>query len=84
MKFILNNDKLEIIEKDYLNSGSLKYYEFEVEYNEKWKDLTIEAKLIKQDEEKGSSILVINNKVYIDRQISRKLFYRLCRLYCRK
>lgn len=33
MKFILKNDKLEIDNEEKLNSGSLNYYEVDVEFN---------------------------------------------------
>lgn len=74
MKFILNDDKLTIDNKNYLNSGSVKYYEIEVNYNLAWENLTIEAKLIKEDDKKGSAVLVIDNKVYIDRNIKGNYF----------
>lgn len=74
MKFILNNDKLIIEDKTYINSGSIKFYEIEVEHNNLWNDLIIEARLIKEDSEKGVALSVINNKVYVDKNISGNYF----------
>lgn len=69
MKFILNKDKLTIEDKGNPNSGSVKYYEAEVEFDESWEGLTIEARFIEKYEETGTSIAVINNKVYIDKNL---------------
>lgn len=69
MKFILNKDKLTIEEKEKPNSGSVKYYEAEVEYDESWNDLTIKAVLVETDADKGKSISLINNKIYIDNEL---------------
>lgn len=69
MKFVLNKDKLLIQETEYLNSGSIQYYEIPVEYDESWNNLSKEAILIKEKESKGTSIAVINNKIFIDQDI---------------
>lgn len=71
MKFILNKDKLVDIVKDEKNpnSGSINYYEAEVEYDESWSGLNIEAIFRKDKEEKGKSIAVINNKMQIDQEL---------------
>lgn len=74
MKFILSKDKLTIEDKESLNSGSLKYYEIEVEKDETWDDLSIGAIIIKEGADKGIAIPVINNKVYVDRQTNGKYF----------
>ena len=66
MKFILSKDKLTIEEKEKPNSGSVKYYEADVEYDESWNDLIIKAVIVETDADKGKSISLINNKVYID------------------
>ena len=69
MKFILNKDKLIIEETQKPNSGSVKYYEIPVEYDESWQDLTIKAVLVEKDAEKGRSVSLINNRVYIDNEL---------------
>ena len=69
MKFILNNDKLKIDKKEFPNSGSIKYYEIDVEHTLEWNDLIIEARFIKEGSNKGFATAVINNKIYIDRTI---------------
>ena len=68
MKFILNEDKLTIknTKKDRQNSGSIKYYEAEVEYDESWNGLTIEAIIVKEKTKEAIAVSMINNKVYID------------------
>lgn len=70
MKFILEKDKLDIENKIIYNSGSVLYYEADVEYDESWNDLTIEAVIIKKDEEEGVSRSIINNKIYLDKEMS--------------
>ena len=67
MKFILNKDVLTIENNKRYNSGSIKYYEAEVEFDDTWSDLTIEAVLIKKGEEVGISRSIIDNKIYIDK-----------------
>jgi frataxin-like iron-binding protein CyaY len=69
MKFVLNKDKLLIQETQYLNSGSINYYEAEVEYDEAWNNLSKEAILIKTGENTGKSIAVVNNKIFIDQDV---------------
>ena len=68
MKFILNGDKLRVDNKDKLkpNSGSIKYYEVEVEYDEEWENLTINAVLVQKKMNEGKAIALINNRIYID------------------
>lgn len=70
MKFILNKDTLEVDEVVVGNSGSVNYYEAEVEYDESWNNLNIEAVLVKKDKDVGTSIAVINNKFFIDKKLS--------------
>lgn len=69
MKFILENDKLKIEQEKELNSGSLNYYEVDVEFNEAWQNLTIVAILIGKDDIVGTSISVIKNKFYLDNEL---------------
>ena len=74
MKFILDKDKLTIDEKESLNSGSIKYYEIPVEYDETWEDLSIAAIIIKEHAEKGIATAVINHNVYVDKTTYGKYF----------
>lgn len=74
MKFILNKDKLTVEDKETYNSGSVNYYEADVEHDESWNDLVIEARLIKKEEGSGVSISVITNKVALDKKLSGKYF----------
>lgn len=69
MKFILNKDTLEVDEVVVGNSGSVNYYEAEVEYDESWNNLNIEAIIVKKDDDVGTSIAVINNKFFIDKKL---------------
>ena len=69
MKFILNKDKLEIENIEVVKSGSVNYYEADVEYDESWNDLVIEAVMLKKEDDVGKSIAVINNKMYIDQKV---------------
>lgn len=70
MKFILSKDKLTIENKETLNSGSINYYEAEVEYDESWEGLTIAAIITQKKSETGKAISLINNKVYIDNDLN--------------
>lgn len=69
MKFILNKDTLEIENIEVVKSGSVNYYEADVEYDESWNGLAIEAVMLKKDEDAGKSVAVINNKMYIDQKL---------------
>lgn len=68
MKFILDKDTLTIEENKFYNSGSVDYYEAEVQFDETWNDLTIEAIITKMGENKGISRSPINNKLMLDIQ----------------
>lgn len=75
MKFILNQDKLEIQNTDNVNSGSVQYYEAEVEYDESWNDLIIEAVIAQKEGgaiifDEAVSVAVVDNKMYIDRELN--------------
>lgn len=48
MKFILNKDTLEVDKIAVGNSGSVNYYEAEVEYDESWNNLNIEAIIVER------------------------------------
>ncbi len=66
MKFILNKDKLTVEGAQNINSGSTSYYEVEVEHDDSWADLNIEAIMVKLGKNVGKSTAVINNKMYVD------------------
>ena len=68
MKFILNKDELEIQEIEETNSGSVNYYKADVEYDDSWDNLAIEAVMIKRGEPTGISIGVVAGEIYIDRE----------------
>ena len=74
MKFILDNDILTIEELECKNSGSINYYLADVEPNEQWQGLSIEAVLVRKEgsrtENTGKAIAVINNQIYIDNKLS--------------
>lgn len=66
MKFILNKDNLTIEDEEVINSGSVNYYEADVEYDESWNGLNVVAVITRQGEETGKSVAVINKKIYAD------------------
>lgn len=66
MKFIINDNKLKIEFSDTINSGSFRDYLMEVETDESWQGLSIEAIISKKDSNEGIARAVINNEVYID------------------
>lgn len=67
MKFILNRDTLTVTDVEVINSGSLNYYEADVEYDESWDNLVINAILINNGKDDGTQVAVINKKVFLDR-----------------
>lgn len=69
MKFILNKDNLIIENAIVPHSGSVKYYEADVEMDSSWNGLTVACILKKKTEEKGTAISVINNKIFIDKEL---------------
>ena len=76
MKFILNKDKLTTVELDKnVNSGAINYYNAEVNYDESWDGLVIEAILIERGKEKGTSIAVINKQLSLN--ISMSQYYSI-------
>lgn len=70
MLFKLNKDNLTIKNTDIQNAGSLNYYEADIEFDTSWNNLDIVAVITKKDEQKGISIAVINNKLYIDQEMN--------------
>ena len=70
MKFILNKDTLKIENEDRINAGAVNYYEADVEYDESWDGLTIECVIVKKNNDVGSSIGIINKKMFIDQNLN--------------
>lgn len=74
MKFILNDDNLEIKQIENINAGSINYYVIDVEYNSAWDNLSIYGILVRKEgsktENAGISIPLIDNKIYIDNKIN--------------
>lgn len=71
MRFILNKDKVTL--EGYFDtnvSGTIKYYEIPIEYDETWENLVIKAIIVNKDEDTGEEISVINNKFFIDKKKS--------------
>ena len=68
MKFILNKNALIVENREPVHSGSLAYYEAEVERDTLWSDLNIELVMVRGNE-KGTSTAVIGNKVYVDQNL---------------
>lgn len=75
MKFILNKDKLKIEGALTINSGSFRDYLIDVETDESWDGLSIEAIIAIEKSNEGISRAVINNQVYID--VSKKERYTI-------
>lgn len=68
MKFQINKDYLTLIDKkEPINSGSINYYEIECVFDESWNNLVKKAIIIKKGSDKGVSIAVIDDKIYIDK-----------------
>ena len=68
MKFILNKDKVKIENNYVTNSGSVNYYEADVEYDESWNNLTIKAIITKAKKPIGIERAIINNKLMFDKE----------------
>lgn len=74
MKFILNKNILEIENPEDLYSGSINYFEIDVEFDETWDGLTKEAIMIREPETDGERLAVINNKICLNRKLDGKYF----------
>lgn len=72
MKFILDKDNLTIEEPIMIVSGSVNYYEIDVEHDASWDDLTIKAIIVSEGEAK--EIAVLTNKVFLNDAKGRKVF----------
>lgn len=72
MKFIINKDQIVSIDNKFNpNSGSINYYEAEVEFDESWSNLTISAIIVgKETNNEAVSVAVIDNKMFIDKKMS--------------
>lgn len=68
MKFQIKKDYLTLIDKEEpINSGSINYYEIDCVFDESWNNLVKKAIIIKKGSDKGVSIAVIDDKIYIDK-----------------
>ena len=68
MKFVLNKDKLEIQNINEQFSGSINYYEAQVQYDSSWNNLAIEAVMVKRGDNIGTSKGVVSGKFFIDKK----------------
>jgi hypothetical protein len=73
MKFIVKDEKVSVEDEKNLNSSTINYYEAEVEFDEAWNELTIEARIVKKENgmisDIGTAIAVIDNKIFIDKDV---------------
>ena len=67
MKAIITNDKLEIQDNTLYNSGSIDYYEIDVEFSSDWDNLTKYAVLVGAEKIK---LPVVANKLHVDQRTS--------------
>lgn len=67
MKAIITNDKLEIQDNTLYNSGSIDYYEIDVEFSSDWDGLTKYAVLVGAEKIK---LPVVANKLHVDQRTS--------------
>ncbi len=67
MKAIITNDKLEIQDNTLYNSGSIQYYEIDVEFSSDWEGLTKYAVLVGAEKIK---LPVVANKLHVDQRTS--------------
>lgn len=70
MKFILNKDTLKIENENRINAGAVNYYEADVEYDQSWDGLIIECVIVKKSNDVGTSIAVIDKKMFIDQKLN--------------
>ena len=73
MKFILNRDKLTLEGDKETNSGSVNYYEADIEYDNSWDDLHKEAVFVLKEggtiPDEGKGVAEIGTKIYIDKEL---------------
>lgn len=67
MKAIITNDKLKIQDNTLYNSGSIQYYEIDVEFSSDWDNLTKYAVLVGAEKIK---LPVVANKLHVDQRAS--------------
>lgn len=67
MKAIITSDKLEIQDNTLYNSGSIQYYEIDVEFSSDWDGLTKYAVLVGAEKIK---LPVVANKLHVDQRTS--------------
>ena len=74
MKFILNKNILNIENLEDLYSGSINYFEIDIEFDETWDDLTKEAIMIREPETDGERIAILDNTICLSKQLDGKYF----------
>lgn len=67
MKAVITHDKLEVQDNTLYNSGSIQYYEIDVEFSSDWDNLTKYAVLVGAEKIK---LPVVANKLHVDQRTS--------------
>lgn len=66
MKIVVENDKITNIDDININSGSIRYYRIDFEFDESWNDLTKKVVIINRKTTQAKEFAIIDNYVYLD------------------
>lgn len=70
MKLIIKGNTLSIEDVKVCYSGTINCYKSDVEFDESWRGLTIEAVILPENETVGERLAVINNQICLSRKLS--------------
>ena len=66
MKIVVEKDKIIKIDDIDINSGSIRYYRVDFEFDETWNDLTKKVVIINRKTTQAKEFAIIDNYVYLD------------------
>ena len=66
MRIVIKGDTIESLELEQIKSGSIQYYEAELEFDEQWNGLEKKAIVVSKDEEYAKEIEIADNKLYLN------------------
>lgn len=66
MKIVIEKDKITNIDDININSGSIRYYRIDFEFDETWTDLTKKVVIINRMTEQAKEFAIIDNHMFLD------------------
>ena len=66
MDIIVDKDIIKKVDELLINSGSINYYKYNVEFDNSWENLTKKAILINNETKEAQEIAVLSNQIILN------------------